>query len=701
MFGVDTQSQVDEKKPKDSTEDDEASASRYALVKEWQEKIHKAKKKYSEDFDRMRKNMDFVYGLQHPGQKKLIYEKNVINLTLRAVNQGVASLYAKDPKVTAKRRPRFDFAIWDGNMESIMTAVQQAGMMQMSGMMPPPEVMALLQDYQEGKQKQKLIEKVGKTLEMVYQYQTDTASPCYKTQMKQLVRRIRVCGVGYQKITFCRDYESENPTNTPRLDSQNRIKEAKRLLEKMQEGKVDDNSPEVEQLKNLVDSLQPEPMDSEVTRVKERIDFDFPQATAVIPDPNTRSLKGWVGTHWITEEFCYPLDFVNAFYEVKIQPDDLKAYDPLGQPIPTSTPEGDQAKDKKRKVRVWVTRDIDTKSEFTMVEGYKDFIVQPEQVDSIDGFWNIFPYTFNDIEVEEGCSAAIFPPSDVDLMRSTQRDWNDCRYKLKRHRRANGPRYLYPDGSIDEEDLDRLESSEDQGFVKLKSLAPGAEPSKIVQALQTVDIKSELYDTEPQREDMLLVTGQQEANIGPAQPNVTATIGAIAEQSRMNVTASDSDGFDDTMTEAAKFTGKLLLRNMSKETVIEITGNGVWPETDKQMFLNEIELEIVAASSGRPNKAVEINNWSKIVPLILQAATLPPQAQPTMQAVIRETLKRDDERIEPSDFFPLPMPMLPTQPEQGQQPQPQGKQQGKRPNTTPRKDSSNNGQQQMYPVVGG
>ncbi len=635
-----------------------------AFVKRWTDRIRKAKSKWKDDFDRMRDNMDFVNGLQWAGQKKIKYSKYIANITLRAVNQGVATLYARNPQVSAKRRPRLDFQLWDGKMETIMQMIMTAQLMQQSGVPVPPEVLATLDDFQKGRFRQQMIERVGKTLEIVYQYQMDSQQPRFKTQMKQLVRRVRVCGVGYMKVLFCReaaDFSEEYLTqSTTKVSLANRMRLAAAIVDKLQKDEIQEDDAEVEQLKQLIASLNQSPLDYPSAAVTERLVFDFPKATSIIPDPDTRSLKGFVGAHWVVEEFYYPLDFVNAFFGTTIKAGgDVKTF-PFGEKQDDGVLQSGEKQDTlKKKVRLWEVYDLDTKSEFLLCDGYKDFVVAPQPVDpSTKGFWCIFPFSFNDTEVEEGCEATIFPPSDVDLLRPVQQERNRARDSLRRHRKANAPRYVYPKGALSEEDLDKIEESEDQQYIGLSGLNPSQEPGKVLQALQTVDIKPELYDVEPLNEDALLVSGQQEANLGPAQPNVTATVGTIAEQSRMSVASSDVDGLDDGLTDVAQCGGELLLKEMSVETVKRIAGIGaVWPQESLDEFINEIELEVQAASSGKPNKVVDMNNWNIAAPLILQASQLPPQAQPTIQAVIRETLKRTDDRLEPADFYPLPMPM--------------------------------------------
>jgi hypothetical protein len=167
-------------------------------------------------------------------------------------------------------------------------------------------------------------------------------------------------------------------------------------------------------------------------------------------------------------------------------------------------------------------------------------------------------------------------------------------------------------------------------------------------------------------------------------------VGTISEQSRQSVASSDVDGLDDVLTSLAKCGGEMLLKEMSPQVVQEIVGVGaVWPQENRKDFLNEIELEVVAASSGRQNKMLELQNWQQVAPLIMQAAQMPPQTQPTIQAVIRETLKRLDDRAEPAEFFPIPLPLLPQGGEMQGQPQGQDASASKRTPAKPKQKQLN------------
>lgn len=654
MLGEDTVEKP-EAKPDEENESAE-TMSRRALVKRWQERVRQAKARWEDDFERMRNNEDFVGGFQYKSQPKLEDDRYIANFTIRMINQKVATLYARNPEVVANRRKRLDFQLWDGKMETIQQAVG-AAMMGMQNMgMVPPEALALMNDFQRGRQMQEMADRVGKTLEIVFKYQMDTQEPDFKLQLKQLVRRVCVCGVGYIKVIFCRDYENDLTQTETRQSPVDRAKRAMLILKKIEEGKIDENDAEVEQLRSLVASLGPSPIDHESVAVNERLIFDFPPATAVIPDPQCHTLKGFVGGHFVAEQFIFPLDYVNAMYETDIKPGgEVKLYSKDGQPD-TSNTQG-QEKDNpttKPLVCLWEVQDLDSKSKFILCDGHKDFVQEPEPISpATKSFWNLFPLTFNDVESEPGCKTTIFPPSDVQLVKPVQREHNRTRQALRAHRRAKAPKNMVPKGVLTENDKDKLENAEDNAVIELEGLPPGMEPGKVLQPLMTAPIEPEVYDTSPLAEDSLLVSGNQEANIGPAQPNVTATVGTIAEQSRMTVASSNVDDLDDCLSAVARCGGEMLLQEMSTPTVQRIVGVGtVWPEQNKQEFLNQIELEVVAASSGRPNKAIEVANFERMAPVLIQAGANP-------QAVIREAVKRLDDRMDPADFFPVAPPALP------------------------------------------
>src|SRR3990172_7529370 len=93
-------------------EDSKPVPSVESAVQKWTRKIRAAKSKFEGDYKRIREDLEFVSGLQWPGQRDLSDDRYSANITLREVNQTVNAMYARNPRAIARRRERLDFAVW-------------------------------------------------------------------------------------------------------------------------------------------------------------------------------------------------------------------------------------------------------------------------------------------------------------------------------------------------------------------------------------------------------------------------------------------------------------------------------------------------------------------------------------------------------------------------------------------------------------
>lgn len=638
-------------KPKSEETEDAAIV---AQVRKWTKKIRDSRDKFEPEFKRMRRNMDFVAGIQWPGQRRIEHAKYVANLTNRTVNQKVSMLYAKDPKAVYRRRKRMLYQLWDEKLESLGAAVQRASAVAMHGMPEDVEALAIIQDYTNGLNFKQLIDSVGRTLEILYQYQVDEQEPSFKTQMKQLVRRVIVCGVGYVKVNFERNYEGAELSQTNVGGSfPERALRAKYLLGKLEEQKFDEQSADFEELRQLFSSLGQSIVKPGVEgeQVNERLVFDFVPSTSIIVDPACRNLKGFVGAHWLVQEYILPLDYVNACFDVDIAPGGkLVQYSEKGEEqVSKSDPEANPTG--KTKVCLWEVFNKDNKERFLIVDGFTKYVVKPEPLEpETHGFWPIRALTFNDIETDGQNKASIYPPSDVDMLKHAQVEWNQSREDMRNQKGANTPFYVTGKGWLTQGDLDKIHNKQPNEVIELENLTKGDDVNEVLAAFKPAPIDPAVYDVTPYRDDILFANGTQEANLGPAKANVTATVGSIAEQSRMTMAGSNVDDLDDLLSDLARMGGEMLLREMGKQNVSRVVGPGaVWPEANREDYLNAIYLETMAASSGRPNKAIEIANMRELGPLLIQLGANP-------QFLVREMIKRLDERMDPEEAFPLVPP---------------------------------------------
>lgn len=685
-------------KPKSQAEQtEELSEKAYVAIK--LQRIKDAKTKHDPDYKRMKKNSEFAFGIQGELQEKLDCEEYRANWTNREVNQKVSALYARDPKAIARRRKRMDFQLWDEDPMTEMAAQSAMQQSQMMGMPPNPQAEMLLQDIAQGKDWRKLVDRVGRTMEILYQYECDTQMPDFKYQMKQLVRRVITCGVGYVRLHFVR--LGQPPLTSTGTDDSiaTRVKRMKHLVTQLNDDVFQKDDARYSEIEDLMSSIKSSLVQGDHANLEERLEFDFPSATSIIVDPQCKSLKGFIGARWIVQQYIVPLDFVRAYFELTDLAEEgegsptIYREDGVEQPKASA---GETKKDPTYKpmVCLWEMFELDTKSCCFLMDGYKKYVSEPYPCDPIiNRFWPIFSLTFNDVEVEGGTKASIFPPSDVDLLKSPQKEWNRVRQALAEHRQENAPFYVTKKGWLTSEgpdsDLEKLKNHESGEVIELEGTPPDGDVGKALVAFQPAQIDPRVYDTTPLELDATLVVGSDQPQ-APPKAKTAATPAVIEEQKRISGTNSNVDDLDDLLSELARAAGEIMLREFSVQTVQHIVGRGcTWPpENQREDFLNEINLDIVASSSGRPNKAVEIANFERLAPILAQAGASP-------WGLIKEAITRLDDRLEVSDFAPT-QPPNPTPP-----PKPKG------PNGSPHGPAQGGGQplqpnmgQQPVPLPG-
>jgi hypothetical protein len=617
-------------------EPSQPSEARQALVKRWLDDIATARRHWDKDFKRMRRNMKFAGGKQWPGQKDED-DRFMVNLVQRVIKSTVSSLYAKNPTVVAKRRPKLDFVLWDGSPESVMQAQQlilmstqqqaQGAAMTDAGMAPPPADPAqmilvegakqLLADVQQGMERRNMLDKIGKTLVACVHYYLAENDPTFKLQMKQMVRRARTTGVGYVKLGFQRLMEL-SPAQTAKInDMAERLATIGRLAADLQDGGVDPYSAEAEELRLATAAIQSKP---EII-LREGLVFGFPGSTRIIPSVSTEKLMGWVGSEWLAEEVLMTPNRIKEVYGVDVG-QSFTAYKTLGG----SPAGGETRRAASSKVGalacVYIVQDKQTGMELVVCEGYPDFLQEPGSPPIfIEQFFNVFAVTFNDVE-DEG---ELFPKSDVELLWHIQKEYNRMGEAERQHRIANRPLYLSPDGSISEDEVESLSGYPAHAVIRVQGLEKGRPATDLLAPVQKIGVDPNLYMREPLFADMQRVTGNAEANLG-GTGNASATESNIAEGSRQGSLGLDSDDLDEMLTALFRAAGNVLLTELSAETVKEIAGPGaVWPELSREEIAKEMWLEVKGGSSGRPNQARDAATFERLYPLLVQVPGISPR----------------------------------------------------------------------------
>jgi hypothetical protein len=649
--------------PKKPSWDDmpEVEPQRAELIKQWEDKIKDAKKHWEKFFKRTRECEQLAFA----GADKdwVAADSYTVPVIPRHINQAVATLYAKDPRVAAKPRQKLMYTLWDGTQEQIEGIVQKIMMQQQAvqmGMMvpgPDPNDLAVLQEIKQVSQYESMVEKLGKTVEILWDYYTREQACNFKSQMKAIVRRAKVAGVGYCQLGYQRILEPNADVSAKIQDVTNKIKAVETTLERVADDKVDDGKAELEQLRLNLQDLQ----NQEMMVIREGPVFAWPKVRDIILDPGVTHVKTLEGCGWYAREYMMSPERVFSVYGVKIGDLYTKRY---------RTDENGKQKRKHNQpseVCIWEVFDERNKQQLAIAEGYPDFVSEPQEPSvKLERFWNLFPLVFNEVENEEEA----FPPSDVWLMRHPQRDVNRARQGLREHRNANRPKYVTGAGALEEDDKRKIANSEAHAILELQGLQVGEDVAKKIQKFDHTGIDPNQYQVEEHHKDILRSVGSSEAAMGGVSGG-TATENSIAESARSASQADNVDELDDFLGELARATGHLMMLELEKDTVVEICGPGaVWPDTKptRESIAKDLELEIEAGSSGRPNKAAELANLERAAPYVLQIPGVSPKPLAKKYADLL------DLRIE--DLYKAGLPSIAQQNQMPGPPQPGGAGQG-------------------------
>lgn len=620
-----------------------ASEARKALVTQLLGTVRDALGYWKPTFDRILSDQRFALGKQWETVGLSSRDQYTVNLVLRHIQQRVSALYAKNPKFVAKRKEKIDYTVWDGRPETI-ERVQEQLMLSAQGMPPDPNTLAIYQDFVRTAQRREMLERFGKTMELVFQHYLDEQVLPFKKMMKRLVRKTITTGVGYVMLDYQRVMDLAPETKRKIADCTAKLAQIEQLSRDLAEGQIDENSAEAETLRLMLEQMQQE----EQVVVREGLVVDWPSTTAVIPDPKCSNLDGFIGADWVAVEYFLTPAQVKQIYDVDLQRA-FTAYVPEpGKEKAFVASMSEHAKDVGL-ARVFLIFHKRDGLAYHVCEGFPDFLRDPAMPNvRLERFYPIFTLMFNEADSEE----CVFPPSDVELLRHQQMDFNRGRQGLREHRRANRPMTAVAAGRLTDEDKDKLINRPSTSIVELMGLNVGESVADLLQAVQHPPVDPTLYDTTPQFEDILRAVGTQEANLGGTSA-ATATESSIAESSRLSSLQSAVDDLDELLTEIARAAGQILLQEVSQRTVQTIVGPGaVWPEMTRAEIVEEMYLDVEAGSSGRPNQAAQIQNMERLLPLLIQI----PSIKPTWLA--RHAIMRLDDKLDITEAFDPGLPSI-------------------------------------------
>ncbi len=634
----------------------EPTESRKALVTQWTQRITAAKKFWQPIFNKMDEEQRFISGEQSKLDDPEAYQANITN---RLVTQIVASAYAKNPKAQARRRESLEFQIYNGDPLTIQEAkarmaqamtptVDPVSGLPVVGQVDPADA-ALLADYEHGMERRRMLDGVARTLELLFDHQLDIQKPPFKRMMKRTLRRACVSRVGWIKLGYRREADPL-PTATA-AENNGMIQRTRDIQARMvgiEQGEVQPDSAKAEELEILMGNLAKDDDQGTVAVPRQGLEFDFPASSAVIVDPCTANLVTLDGCQWMAQEYLLTAEEILERYGCDVKNHGARAHQQTNGKESEMQTEGRHEWDEKAKAIVWEVWDRATGIRLILCDGYDDLLEEPaEPFPKLERFYPLFAQTVTEADVDVNLpdeDLTCYPQSIVRRVMPMQNEWNRQRRSLQSHRVSNTPVYGLIGGTDDDAKNLRAEKR-GPVVIRFQGLDQNADVNKMLQRVQFAPIDPALYDISAVKEDILMVIGAQEANLGPTA-NATATEASIAEGSRLSATSSLVDEIDDLLSELARAAGEVLLTEMPADLVREIVGPGaVFPTFDRESVKQQLYLEVQASSTGRPNRQIEAQNFQALAPILMQI----PGIRPGFMA--QQAVKRLDDRLDLEEAF--------------------------------------------------
>lgn len=528
------------------------------------------------------------------------------------------------------------------------------------------------------------------TLETVLSKQMRRAK--LKSRMKMSVLSALTEYFGVVKVTYQRDIRTDPIIRDRMNDAQDNLVQLEGLIQQLEDP---DNRSEAElKRRELEDTIRGLESKTEIVAAEglviDRVLFDN-----MIIDPDVVEFDDYENANWLAQAIPMQRGAAEALYKVDLKSakafkgargtmgdDKPEAVQPAGifGGVGQAAPGGDE--ETICILEIWDKR---TQLVHTMADGCEFFCRESYAVEAVGQRW--YPYFILPYAVLPGQFVA---PCLVDLTEKLQNEHNETRDKFAAHREINKPGWIGDRESIDQRNVTRFKDSV-LGEITLVD-AGGRALNQVIMPKQSIPVNPADYDTAPIRFDWEQVTGLQDAARSTIVQPKTATEASIMQQSLSGRTAEFRDKLEDLLLEMDEYAAQILLQELTpaqverytgpndvEETIDPMTGEPMpvvkpaydWPQLNRDQIFDMVEINIIPGTTGAPDKAQSQEIWTRAFPVVQQLITQIMQCAAQgidyspLEALLRETLKRFDDRIDVDQFLPKPSaPAAPAAPPQ-------------------------------------
>ncbi|HVC17699.1 MAG TPA: hypothetical protein VNE18_10400 [Rhodanobacter sp.] len=531
-------------------------------------------------------------------------------------------------------------------------------------------------------QRYEVFKKLARTAEIVVQH--EFLDGHLKPQAKRMVRSQLTTGIGWLKVGVQTALGPDPIVAHDIEDARQQMAHIEALIEDADD---DADIGEQEAAKAaLVDNIQALEANLEVM-LATGVTYDIAKSEDIMVLGDLAELVDYRWAPAIAQRIWYTKE--KAEEEFGLTDDEIgKATTFSRRFVEDSDSDGRKTEDDEKKVYVcaWEIWSKEDQTIYTAIDGIEKWVRAPYTPDPVGRrFYPFFLYATNFIDGE------FWPGIDVEDWIDLQEEFCDARSKFRTHRKRAMPARVGDAAAFDEGDAaaKKLSDPENNELVLIENPQPGKPIGDTVGILQYPPIDEKLYDTSPIRQDLMLVSGIQDADRGAVFSPKTATEAQIQESGNVNRLSGRTDDLDDMLQEVARYTLEICLQIFEEADVQRIAGpDAVWPKLSRDEIYSLLDVDIKAGSTGKPNKLAEQQAWAVLLPetqqMVLQiaqyranaikamiggdqiTATMMGEIADGLEALLRETFRRADERLDPDEFIPqMPMPEAPAQPQPG------------------------------------
>jgi len=254
------------------------------------------------------------------------------------------------------------------------------------------------------------------------------------------------------------------------------------------------------------------------------------------------------------------------------------------------------------KLDVWEIWDARDRTVYVMMEGVPFFLNKYIPRNTGPGWFPFYYLWFNEI------AGYFYAPSMVELLMPLQNEINSVRTHGLEYRKATLPRLLIGKGAMNEQEIDKFESSSPLQVIEVEK------PDEIQKTLfrfEGIAYNPALVSTQEPMLDMQLMAAMPAAGLGGVGTANLATEVSFASEQLKSQQGREQFLFVSFIESIARDMIAIMGRSLPYENAKDIVGPGLIFPTDinqREAFIAELWLDITASPTGKPNVSEELKN---------------------------------------------------------------------------------------------